>query len=187
MINAHDPDSSEILEVAGSSRAVTTGVTVDGRAPQLKDQSAVVKTATRKLAAFVVLFVIAVAGTAMYFSPQIFKVMDKSAAVSSVPPPAVTVSVTSARTEEVADTVSVTGSVMAWDPLTVGAEAGGMRITSVTVEEGDTVKKGQVLATLNAGVIKAQLVQARARLGSAGSQREKVHTAKQTGRDQCIE
>jgi HlyD family secretion protein len=82
-------------------------------------------------------------------------------------PPAVTVSTTTVQTQRVDDSVSVTGSVSAWDPLTVGAEAGGMRITAVNVEEGDLVRKGQILATLNASVLRSQLAQAKAKLASA--------------------
>jgi HlyD family secretion protein len=82
-------------------------------------------------------------------------------------PPAVTVSTTTVKTQRVDDSVSVTGSVSAWDPLSIGAEAGGMRITTVSVEEGDVVRKGQILATLNSSVLRSQLAQAKAKLASA--------------------
>ena len=92
---------------------------------------------------------------------------NKSNLSSGATPPAVTVSTTIVQTQRVDDSVSVTGSVSAWDPLSVGAEAGGMRITSVRVEEGDVVRKGQVLATLNSSVLRSQLAQAKAKLASA--------------------
>jgi HlyD family secretion protein len=82
-------------------------------------------------------------------------------------PPAVTVSTAKAKIENINDFVTVTGSVSAWDPLSIGAEVSGLRITQVNVEEGDLVKKGQVLARLNSGVLEAQLAQAKARLASA--------------------
>ncbi len=81
-------------------------------------------------------------------------------------PPAVTVTVVPAQKRLVNDNLIVTGSVSAWDPLSVGAEVSGLRITSVNVEEGDLVKKGQVLATLNSALLRTQLEQARARLAS---------------------
>jgi HlyD family secretion protein len=42
-----------------------------------------------------------------------------------------------------------------------------MRITTVSKEEGDIVRKGQVLATLNSSVLRSQLAQAKAKLASA--------------------
>ncbi|MBX9571579.1 MAG: efflux RND transporter periplasmic adaptor subunit [Candidatus Obscuribacterales bacterium] len=62
--------------------------------------------------------------------------------------------------------LSVNGSVSAWDPLAIGAEVQGLRIDSIRVEEGDQVKTGQVLATLNSSVLRAQLEQQKARLAA---------------------
>src|SRR4051812_10333637 len=52
------------------------------------------------------------------------------------------------------------GSVSVRD-LTLGFVSGG-RISSVNVKQGDTVKKGQVLASLDAGNVAGMLSQARA-------------------------
>jgi HlyD family secretion protein len=81
--------------------------------------------------------------------------------------PVLTVTVAAAQYKNIEDTVSVTGSVSAWDPLSIGSEISGLRIQSVEVEEGDTVKKGQVLARLNSALLEAQLNQAKARLLSS--------------------
>jgi HlyD family secretion protein len=81
-------------------------------------------------------------------------------------PPAVTVTTAKAQKQLVDDDLVVTGSVSAWDPLSVGSEVGGLRINSVNVEEGDRVKKGQVLVTLNSALLRTQLEQAQARLSS---------------------
>ncbi len=83
------------------------------------------------------------------------------------PPPVVTVSTTTTKLEDMDDVLNVTGSVSAWDPLSIGSEVGGLRIKSVNVEEGDLVKEGQPLAVLNSALLKAKLDQARARLDSA--------------------
>ncbi|MBX9666624.1 MAG: efflux RND transporter periplasmic adaptor subunit [Candidatus Obscuribacterales bacterium] len=64
-------------------------------------------------------------------------------------------------------TLKLSGTVWAWDPLTIGAEVGGLRIESVTIEEGDNVQKGEVLARLNSSVINAQLLREKARLKRA--------------------
>lgn len=82
-------------------------------------------------------------------------------------PPVVTVTKTQGKLQPIDDVLSVTGSVSAWDPLSVGAEVGGLRITSVNVEEGDLVKKNQPLAVLNSALLRAQLEEARARLLSS--------------------
>ena len=122
---------------------------------------------SKKLAIASAVCVFVLAGAATSYFQSTSKTTVSGSASNATPPPAVTVSVTTAKMKRVDDAVSVTGSVSAWDPLSVGAETAGMRITEVTVEEGDTVRRGQVLATLNSSVLKAQLVQAKARLASA--------------------
>ncbi|MDZ4838009.1 MAG: efflux RND transporter periplasmic adaptor subunit [Candidatus Melainabacteria bacterium] len=75
-----------------------------------------------------------------------------------------TVTVEPVNNKAVHRTLKLAGTVWAWDPLTIGAEVGGLRIESVRVEEGDLVKRGQVLATLNSSIIRAQLEKERAKL-----------------------
>ncbi|WP_343893685.1 efflux RND transporter periplasmic adaptor subunit [Craurococcus roseus] len=48
------------------------------------------------------------------------------------------------------------GSVVAWQELVVGAEAGGLRVVEVAVEAGDRVRQGQLLARLEDSVLAAQ-------------------------------
>jgi HlyD family secretion protein len=84
-----------------------------------------------------------------------------------------TVTVEGADQRPVHRTLKLAGTVWAWDPLTIGAEVGGLRIETVNVEEGDIVKKGQVLATLNSSVIRAQLEKERAKF-----QRAKINLQK---------
>ena len=83
-------------------------------------------------------------------------------------PPVLTVAVQSAREVPLSVHLSLTGSVSAIDPLTIGAQATGLQIVSVPVEEGTFVRRGQVLASLDSSVLRAQLEAARARL--VGSQ-----------------
>ncbi len=118
----------------------------------------------KKVIASAVTLTIAIAGTVYGY-----QTWQKSQApkVDAVTPAVVTVSTDVARAQRVEDTLSVTGSIWAWDPLSVGPEVSGLRITSINVEEGDHVKKGQVLATLNSSLLRAQLDQAKARLHSS--------------------
>jgi RND family efflux transporter MFP subunit len=54
------------------------------------------------------------------------------------------------------------GSVVAWQELAVGTEAGGLRVVEVAVDEGDSVVRGQLLLRFDAAVLAAQAVQAEA-------------------------
>lgn len=106
--------------------------------------------------------------TGVVYAYQTFQTKTKPAKdANAVIPAVVTVTAIAASKQSVEDTLSVTGSIWAWDPLSVGAEVSGLRITSVNVEEGDRVSRGQVLASLNSALLKAQLEQAQARLKSS--------------------
>jgi HlyD family secretion protein len=74
----------------------------------------------------------------------------------------------------------VNGSLAAWDELPVGAEAGGLAITQVEVEEGDRVTKGQLLAQLDDSVLRAQLAQARAAVAQAEAGLQKAQAMSAT-------
>lgn len=80
-----------------------------------------------------------------------------------------TVTVQPARLASLPDVLELTGSISARDPLSVGSSAGGLAITQVNVEEGDYVKKGQILARLDSSVLEAQLAAAEARQYGAGA------------------
>jgi HlyD family secretion protein len=169
MIDAHDSESTEARDQLSTRRSKEPAVSLDlPSAAQAKLPTIAKNTSpSPKRSLIIVLALIAAAGTAAFCWQSSSKTAAKGAAADGTAPSAMTVSTTLAKVQQVDDAVSVTGSVSAWDPLTVGAESGGMRITSVNVEEGDTVKRGQILATLNSSVLKAQLVQARAKLTSA--------------------
>lgn len=82
-------------------------------------------------------------------------------------PPVVTVTTALAKTSRVEEKMAVTGTIRSWDELKVGSEVGGLHVKSIYVEEGQHVKKGQLLAELNANLFLAQLSQAEAKLKSA--------------------
>lgn len=94
-----------------------------------------------------------------------FLTAQKKASVSQMShTPVLTVSVQAASIQPIERTISTNGSVSAWDPISVAAPISGLQITSVAFEEGTTVKKGQVLATLDRSVLDAQLESEKARL-----------------------
>lgn len=63
------------------------------------------------------------------------------------------VSVLEIKPAELAETVTFTGAIAARDEAAINAEGEGGRIASVLVEAGDSVRQGQVLATLDTSII----------------------------------
>ena len=99
------------------------------------------------------------------------------------PAPVVTVDTRPSALQTIPQSLVVTGTITAWDQLTVGAEVNGLRIDSVPVDEGHHVTRGQVLAVLDASVLRAQLKQYQARLASS---RAAARKAVQPNRPQDI-
>lgn len=57
------------------------------------------------------------------------------------------------------ETIQLTGTLVAREEILVGPEVEGLRIIEVLADEGDRVKKGQVLARLVSDTLEAQLAQ----------------------------
>lgn len=81
--------------------------------------------------------------------------------------PLPSVSVVKVAPADFVETVMVTGTLVPRDEILVAPEVEGLRVLEVLVEEGDHVKKGQVLATLVHATIDAQLAQNAALLAKA--------------------
>lgn len=82
-------------------------------------------------------------------------------------PVALTVSIEPARTERLARTVSASGSVAAWQELTVSTELSGLAVVEIAVEEGDRVERGQLLARLDDRALQAQIAEQQAAIDQA--------------------
>ncbi len=91
----------------------------------------------------------------------------ESLPAASKPRPSLTVTVQPVSSKAFPKTLSVSGSLAAWDELPIAAEASGLRIDKIYVDEGDRVRKGQVLATLNNQLLRAQMSQSEARVSKA--------------------
>lgn len=78
---------------------------------------------------------------------------------SAADPVAALVTVARAAPAEFTETVLATGSLVAREEILVGPEVEGLRITEVLADEGERVKKGDVLARLVADTLDAQLAQ----------------------------
>lgn len=103
--------------------------------------------------------------TALARAPQGIA-QDKDAAKSGAKA-SLTVSYVRPQRTDMAIVVDATGSIAAWQEASVGAETGGLRVTEVRVNVGDSVREGQVLAMLSTDTIEADLSQARANLAEA--------------------
>lgn len=101
-------------------------------------------------------------------------------ATDSVKSAVLTVDVQPVHTITAAREHEISGSVSASDPITIGSEVGGLRIETVQAEEGDFVHKGQVLATLNSSILRAQLAREEAHLKSALASLEKAKQPNRT-------
>lgn len=89
---------------------------------------------------------------------------------------------------EVADSVSVTGSIAARRDMPVGVQGEGGAVTAVLVDAGDTVRAGQVLATIDKSVqsqqvqqLQASLTQARADAALAQAELDRALTLVERG------
>lgn len=80
---------------------------------------------------------------------------------------ALTVSVTQPERSNWQQTLEANGNIAAWQDVVIGTELSGLRLTEVTVNVGDVVKRGQLLARLNTATIEAELAQSRASLAEA--------------------
>jgi len=74
------------------------------------------------------------------------------------------VTVVRAAERELVERVVVTGTLVPRDEVLVTPEVEGLRITELLVEEGATVKQGQVLARLSRDILETQLAQNSANL-----------------------
>ena len=82
-------------------------------------------------------------------------------------PAALTVSVITPRHQNWPMTLTANGSISAWQEAMVGAEIGGLQLTELRVDVGDTVRKGQLLAHLQDETVRAELAQTEASLDEA--------------------
>jgi HlyD family secretion protein len=114
--------------------------------------------------------------------------VDDKAPPATAAKPALTVSTVSPVMSPLALRIAANGNVSAWQEAAVGAEVNGLKLTDVRVNVGDTVRKGQVLATFGAETVQAELLQARATLaeaeaaaGEASANAQRALSLKDTG------
>ncbi len=88
---------------------------------------------------------------------------------------ALTVNVVSPQAADWPQAVAANGNVAAWQEAVIGAEVGGLRLTEVLVNVGDSVKRGQVLAQLQSETTAAEVAQTRAGIDEARATLAEAH------------
>lgn len=91
----------------------------------------------------------------------------KADPVKVEPAAALTVALASPRSDPWPERVIASGSIEPWEESVIGAEIGGLRLSEVLVNVGDTVTKGQVLARFSDENVRMDVVQAEAALAEA--------------------
>ena len=81
--------------------------------------------------------------------------------------PALTVSLAQPKNGMLTIKLAANGSVAAWQEASIGAEANGLRVAELNANVGDTVKRGQVLASFAADSVQADVALARAAVAEA--------------------
>lgn len=81
--------------------------------------------------------------------------------------PALSVTVIQPDIRDIPISLTANGSVAAWQEAVIGAEVGDLRLSTINVQVGETVKKGQVLAVFADESVLADVAQSRAVLAEA--------------------
>jgi HlyD family secretion protein len=89
---------------------------------------------------------------------------DKTGAAPAAVKAALTVTAVQPSNSSLALKLAANGNVAAWQEASIGAETSGLRLTQVLVNVGDSVKKGQLLATFAGNAVQADVAQAKASL-----------------------
>ena len=76
--------------------------------------------------------------------------------------PVLAVTVAPAEIRPMIRSVSGNGSVVAWQELAIAAEVSGLRVVDIAVDEGDRVRRGQLLVRFDDAMLAAQLAQVEA-------------------------
>lgn len=96
-----------------------------------------------------------------------FAQVPASAATAQQPSAGPAITVTSAKRDEIVQSVVVSGSMVARDEVLVTPEVDGFVITELLAEEGDRVAAGQVLARLSRTTLEVQRAQNEAQTAKA--------------------
>jgi HlyD family secretion protein len=111
---------------------------------------------TMKKTKLLPLLAVLMAGSGIAALPAVTSCHAEAVAAAQVSQ-APSVSVTAARRTTLTETILVTGSLVAREEVLVTPQIDGLRLMEVHAEQGDRVKKGQLLARLDRTTLDAQL------------------------------
>src|SRR5262245_50218841 len=83
---------------------------------------------------------------------------------AGAPDAVMTVTATPLERVELTRTISMNGSVYAWQDVIISSEVGGYRVAEVLVDVGDRVRKGQRLVSLSTALLEAEVATKQAAL-----------------------
>jgi HlyD family secretion protein len=78
-----------------------------------------------------------------------YAIMRPKPVIKTVTNPPMIVTMATATPKNVTETVTINGTIAPRDDIIISTELTGLRVLSVSADEGDTVKKGQILAVLD--------------------------------------
>lgn len=81
--------------------------------------------------------------------------------------PALTVALTTLQSATFPTRIAANGNIGAWQEASIGTEADGLRLVEITVNVGDRVTRGQLLARFAADTVEAELAYSRATAAEA--------------------
>ncbi|HEY0892400.1 MAG TPA: efflux RND transporter periplasmic adaptor subunit [Cellvibrio sp.] len=97
-------------------------------------------------------------------------------AKNSQPTPGIQITTTQAKTATWAVSIPAQGEILPWEVAILSAKTNGVGATEVTVVEGDSVSKGQVLARFDDRLLRAEVAQAKANLALADANLRNANT-----------
>jgi RND family efflux transporter MFP subunit len=111
--------------------------------------------------------IVVVAGLFMMASPMLAFAADTDKSEDKVSRTQVTTAI--ATTADWTVSIPAQGEILPWEVAIISAKTNGIGATEINVVEGDSVRKGQVLARFDDRLLRAELAQAKANLALAES------------------
>nr|WP_057929956.1 efflux RND transporter periplasmic adaptor subunit [Burkholderia ambifaria] len=97
------------------------------------------------------------------------------------PAAALTVTVTTATQTQWPATLDASGAIAPWQEAIIGAQVSGLRLAAVSVNVGDRVRRGQVLAVFDADLLRADEARLQAAWEQAEANRQRALRLKGSG------